>query len=282
MISLIALTHNKLDVTRRCLPSWLHTTYRPLEIVLVDNGSTDGTPEWLRAFAERARAHGVGLRVHFNSDNIGCSTARNQALDLARGRCIACLDNDVALRMRNWLERLNACLEAGPGIVGPKLVYPLPPYAIQCAGVGISRSGRVQFRGRGEARDDPRFNRAGPVQCLISACWLMQRAVIDCCGGFDEAFNPVQFEDFDLCYRARDHGFTLWYEPTVEMYHFESVTTAGTASLPNTRIVIQHGLRFKERWRRLFSSEDGPDDQETAWRKIEPTDIDQIGNLPMV
>ena len=143
LISVITLTHNKLEVTRKCLSSWLQTRYAPWELIVVENHSTDGTREWLKAYASEAERAGVRLRVIHNARNAGCSTARNQGIGKAAGDKLVFMDNDVALYDRDWMVQLASCLDANPkvGIVGPKLVYPFPPYAIQCAGVGISRSG---------------------------------------------------------------------------------------------------------------------------------------------
>jgi len=217
-----------------------------------------------------------------NPGNIGCATARNQGANAAAGSYLTFVDNDVALRCTDWLPALAARLdEAQVAMVGPKLVYPYPPHNIQCAGVGISRGGRVQFRGRGEPRMDARFTREEPVQCLISACCMVRRSAFEQAGGFDPAFDPVEFEDFDLCYRIRERGDRIVYVPSVEMYHFESVTTAGTTSLPNTRLIILHGLRFKERWRHRFSNENGPADTETRWRKLALPTFETVGALPL-
>ena len=284
LISIITLTHNKLEVTARCLETLLQTVYPRWEMIIIDNGSTDGTSEWLEEFSRRAESSGVKVTVHHNDSNVGCSTARNQGIERAQGSHIVFIDNDVALCSRSWLQELMDALDAEParGMVGPKLIYPYPPHRIQCAGVGISRSGRVQFRGRGEARNAPAFNQAVEVQCLISACVMFKRAVLDECGGFDEAFNPVEFEDFDLVYRARARGYTAHCLPTVEMYHFESVTTADTESLPNTYLIIKHGMLFKQRWRHLFENEDGPPDEETHWREICTPAFDSVTELPVV
>ena len=284
LVSIVTLTHNKLAYTRRCLTSWLRSAYAPFEIIVVDNGSTDGTRAWLETFAREGAAAGVPVRCVLNAGNVGCSTARNQGIAAARGAFVVFCDNDVALRSADWLARLvrgfNA--DAGIAIVGPKIVYPYPPFAIQCAGVGISRSGRVLFMGRGEPREDPRFNVRREAQCLISACFMVRRSVLDACDGFDEAFNPVEFEDFDLCYRYRSRGHRVIYDPAVEMYHFESVTTAGTRALPNTYLIIRNGLLFKQRWRHMFEREDGPPDADTKWKTITPPSLGSIGELPTI
>lgn len=284
MTSLVTLTHNKLPVTRRCLPTWLETRGAPWELIVVDNGSTDGTAEWLETFRREAAQRGVEVSVLRNATNAGCSTARNQGLAAARGETVAFLDNDVALRTRDWLPRLAVVLAADPRrvMVGPKLVYPFPPHAIQCAGVGISRTGRVLFRGRGEPREAPAWNAPCDVQCLISACCLARTEAVRSVGGFDEAFNPVQYEDFDLCYRLRERGGVLRYEPGVELYHLESVTTQGTPTLVNAEIVIRHGLLFKRRWKHRFEREDGPPDAATRWRQVPIPPLETLGDLPLV
>ena len=284
LTSVITLTHNKLECTRKCLPSLLATSYKPWELIVVDNGSTDGTRAWLEEFKREAATAGVQVTVIENNGNIGCSTARNQGAAKSTGEKLVFIDNDVALRSRNWLDVLGKHLDddEDTGIAGPKLVYPFPPNAIQFAGGAVSRSGRIQFLGRGEPRNDPRFNSRREVQCFISACCMIRRDAFEAANGFDEAFNPVEYEDIDLCYRVRSQGHKIIYEPAVEMYHFESVTTAGTAALPNTRLIIEHGLLFQERWRHMFSTENGPPDKDTQWRTVKTRELADVSELPLI
>jgi GT2 family glycosyltransferase len=282
-VSIVILTHNKLACTRRCMSSLLQTRSVPWELIVVDNGSTDGTRGWLEAFGDEARRAGVAMTLIANDDNIGCSTARNQGLARAAADRVAFLDNDVALRQRSWLDRLVRALDEQPAaaLVGPKLVYPFAPHDIQCAGAAVTPTGRVQFLGRGERRDDPRFNRARTVQCLISACCLGRKEALNEVGGFDEAYNPVEFEDIDLCYKMRQQGRIVLYEPNAEVYHFESVTTAGTPSLPNTALIVRHGLLFQRRWRHMFANENGPDEAAARWRRLAAVPFEQIGEPPV-
>ncbi len=262
----------------------LASSYKPWELVVVDNGSTDGTCDWLREFEREAAAADVKLSVIANDGNIGCSTSRNQGAAQASGEKLVFIDNDVAVRSRNWLCVLGEHLDdsGDTAVVGPKLVYPFEPHMIQCAGAAVSRAGRIQFVGRGEPREDPRFNALQEVQCLISACFMLRSDAFEEAGGFDEAFNPVEFEDIDLCYRIRSKGHKIIYDPTVEMYHFESVTTAGTAALPNTRLIIEHGLLFQDRWRHMFSKEDGPPEEDTRWRIVKTRQLADVCELPMI
>ncbi len=270
MFSIIILNYNKAAYTRRCLESILQTK-GAVEVVAVQNGSSDETPQTLAQMRPKYEAAGFGFRVLTNERNLGCSTARNAALKAATGKYVVFLDNDTLVADPQWLTKLASPMEQDPKvrITGPKLTYPFPPHLIQCAGVGISRSGRVAFLGRGEQRDDARFNARKDVQCLISACMMIARGLFDEIGGLDEAFNPIQYEDLDFCYRARERGYRVVYVPEAEVHHWESITSDGTPALPNRYLIIKHGMLFKRRWRHMFEKEDGPSEEEARWRRIE-------------
>ncbi len=274
--SIVILACDKADYTETCLQSLLLTRPADFEAVVVDNGSTDGTPAMLERMGGLFAGAGSRLRVVRNEQNVGAPKGRNQAMAIAEGEFFAFLDNDCVLVDPAWLTTLGDALESHPGaaIAGPKMVYPFEPHRIQCAGVGVSRTGRIQFRGRGEPRDDPRFNRREEVQALISACFLFRRNLYERIGGLDEAYSPVQFEDFDFCYRARAQGGACLYVPETEVWHWESVTSDGTAVLPNTYLIVKNGMKFKARWRGMFEQEDGPPDAECGWRVIEAPGLD--------
>jgi O-antigen biosynthesis protein len=284
-VAVLVVHHNKLAYSRLCLESLLQSRPLPAQVVAVDNGSTDGTAEYLRdEFPRLAEGAGVALSLVANEGNAGACTARNQGLERVAQPLVAFCDNDLVVRSRGWLAALQDALEAAPGngVVGPRLVYPFEPYDIECAGVAISPGGRVQYRGRGRARLEPEFDRPCEVQCLISACWLMRREVTDQLGGLDEVFNPAQFEDFDLCYRARAAGWRVLYEPRAEMYHFENVTTDGSAAMPFRKTTIRNGLEFKRRWRGMFEGEGGPPDEHCQWARLETRPLELTGVPPVV
>jgi GT2 family glycosyltransferase len=284
--SLITLSHNKLECTRRCLSALITESVckDSWEMIVVDNGSTDGSKEWCdNELKATGRKHGIPVTVLHNASNIGCSFARNQAIAVAKGRYLVFADNDISPRTGEWMPKMQKLLDSDDaiGMVGPKMVYTWKPYPIQCAGVGISRRGHVCFKGRGEAIDTPEFNRQYEVQSLISACLMIPAELISEYGGFDEAFHPVQFEDFDLCYRLREAGLKAVYTPEVEMYHFESVTTQGTPTVRNQAVVIRNGLLFQKRWRHMFINEDGPPEEACRWKDIPPVSFNDIPELPV-
>jgi GT2 family glycosyltransferase len=269
--SIIILAHNKMAYTRACLESILGAGVEAVEVVALDNGSSDETPSLLRELASRFEAAGGRFITLRHDKNVGCSTARNECMGAATGRYIVFMDNDTMVSAPQWLAKLSSVLESDQRarIVSPMICYPFEPHLIQCAGVGISRTGRVQFRGRGEARDDSRFGQRREVQAVISACMMFDADLPREIGGLDEAFNPIQYEDFDFCYRARSRGYKVIYTPDPCVYHWESVTSDGTVSLSNKRLIIKHGLLFKQRWRHMFQKEDGPSESEARWRVIE-------------
>jgi len=281
LVSIVVLAHNKVDYTLRCFDGLLRSSCRPLEIVAIDNGSTDETTALFDSFAEKAKDAGIRFRPTRLEENIGAASGRNLALEQVEGEYIVFLDNDVVPATLSWIERLRKVLDGDRtiGIAGPKLIYPFPPHLIQFAGGAVTPTGWVQFRGRGEPRDHPDFSTPREVQCLISACWMMPREVHRQIGPLDEAFNPLQFEDIDYCYRARHAGYRVVYEPSVEMYHFENVTSGNTPQINYTYVTIKNGMRFKKKWRFMFEAEGGPRDEDLEWREIEKVDLSEIGEL---
>ena len=278
------LTYNKLAVSKICIPTLLKSSYRHWELIVVDNGSNDDTVKWLKELKELYSQQNIPLEIITNSTNVGCSTARNQGAAIAKGDYFIFLDNDVAIRTVKWMEKLLECFNKNPkiGITGPKLVYPIPPYNIQCAGVSISPSGRPLFRGRGLPINTPQFNTNTFVHAVISACLMVKAELFRKVSGFDEMFNPVEYEDFDFCYKIKMLGYNIFYVANTELYHIESTTTARTPSLHNTALIIRHGILFKKRWQHVFKNENGPPDHETIWQKINPIKLDEIKELPLI
>jgi GT2 family glycosyltransferase len=283
LVSILVLSHNKVEHTRRCFHGLLQSAYRPIEVLAVDNGSTDATPALYASFADEAKAARITFRPTRHEQNLGAVTGRNLALEQAEGDYVVFLDNDVAPRTRSWLERLLSALVAdtGLGIVGPKLIYPFPPYLIQFAGGAVTPTGWVHFLGRGEPRDTPALSSPREVQCLISACWMMPWDIYDRMGPLDEGFNPLQFEDIDYSYRVRYAGYRILYLPSVEMYHFENVTSGDTPAINYTYVTIKNGMRFKKKWKFMFEKEGGPSDKDFHWKEVEKHDIREIGELEM-
>jgi O-antigen biosynthesis protein len=277
-VSILILAYNKSAYTARCLDSLLLSTLRPFQMVLVDNGSTDDTPQLIEQFSKRAAPEKITVASLRLDSNLGAIAGRNRGMELMTGKYWAFLDNDIVVRTRTWMEKLRGVLDRDSkvGVVGPKLVYALPPHDIQCAGCSVTKGGRVMFDGRGSPRNTPEFNTPRDCQTLISATWMLNAAVAKKVGMLDEAFSPVQFEDIDYCYRIREAGFTCRYEPSVEMYHFENVTTGRSDAINYPYITVKNGLKFKKKWEHHYTTESGPDDSMWTWAKIASVKLEDV------
>ena len=282
-IAVVFLAHEQPRYVAASLGSLLRHAGVPLEVVAVDNGSGPDVARALDDFErEAAPADHVVRRLRFD-ENVGAIRGRNEALALVESEYVAFMDSDCMARTQGWLGKLAGLLEAHSdvGIVGPRLVYPWAPHDIQCAGCLVTRSGRVVFRGRGEPRDAAEFATERDCPCLISACWLMRTRFFGELGPLDERFNPVQFEDIDLCYRARQAGWRVVYWPGVEMYHFEGMTTTRTPGIEYNSLTARNAVKFKRKWRETIEREGGmPDADVPPWRRdVGWRPIDEVGEL---
>jgi len=272
------LAHNGAQFTRHALEGILKADTLPWEMFLVDNFSSDETPELIKEFEPRFKDAGIAFTTWRNQENKGCSLARNEAWLKATSKYTIFIDNDAVVCTPNWLEEFIRVFDENPrlGILGAKMIYPYIPHKIQCAGVGISKLGRISFRGRGADRFDPRYQELWKTWALISACWMMRTDLRDSVGLLDELFHPVQYEDLDLCVRARLAGYEVAYTPAVEMYHFEGITTASFGKDEYAINIARNSLKFRERYHKLFKDmDDTLPPEEYRWLKRS-----ELGLLP--
>ncbi|WP_433607314.1 glycosyltransferase family 2 protein [Dactylosporangium sp. CA-139114] len=160
-VSAVVLSRDRLGYTRRCLET-LAATEGELEWIVVDNGSADGSGEYLRDWSER-----TGGTLIVNAADPGPARARNQAIAEATGEFLLFLDNDTVLDDPAWLSILLAELAARTDAVGasPLLLYPGPGELVQCAGGGTSAaagSGCSAGAGRWPRSTPRRASRRGP------------------------------------------------------------------------------------------------------------------------
>jgi GT2 family glycosyltransferase/Flp pilus assembly protein TadD len=242
LASLIVLCCNELAYTRQCLESVLAHTRAPYELVLVDNGSTDGTPTYLEELRQRRLPERVV--VVRNEANQGFPRGCNQGLAEARGRYVVFLNNDVVVT-EGWLEGLIAhVLSDWPkvGLVGAVTNASRPPQQIpvdyaDLAGMpAFAARRRQEFAGKTHA-----------VERLTGFCLLVRREVLDRIGGFDEGFGAGFFDDDDLSVRAGRAGFRLVVAQDTYVHHYGSRTFTGLG-IDCPRQLRDNFARFQEKW----------------------------------
>ena len=192
-----------------CLGSLAEQTMAPAEVIVVDNGSTDGSLELLR---ER------GVRTIELGRNTGFAHACNRGIEAADTELVALVNTDVVLAP-DWLERMTAALESEPEAASAacKMVDLRDPRLIWDAGDFLRRDGAAEQRGRGE-RDDGRFDEPGEAGAACAGAALYRRAAVLEVGGFDERFFAY-LEDVDLGVRLRLAGWRCRYEPRAVARH---------------------------------------------------------------
>lgn len=221
-VSIIIPVFNGLSYTQDCLKSLDQHTGVDCEIIVVDNASTDGTADYLRAsgFANKKIRD---FRVITNQSNLGFSKACNQGYRQTKGQYIVFLNNDTIVTPQ-WLEPLLACFLAYErvGIVTPKLLYP-ESGKIQYAGVSLLPNGLPHLLFYNEEGDTPAANVRREVPIACGGCIVFPRAVLQEVGLFDEWFINGM-EDVDLSLRVKKADYKTIYCPQSVIYHYESVT----------------------------------------------------------
>jgi O-antigen biosynthesis protein len=245
-VSILMVCFNHLEHTRACLEQLVSVTPRGLyELIVVDNGSSDGTADWLEQWGT-ALPEGTFTVVR-SPENLGFVDGNNRAATLARGEYLVFLNNDT-LPASGWLEALVALPDADPtvGVVGAKLLN--ADGTVQEAGGIIYSDASGCNYGRGGFPDHPEFNYVREVDYCSGACLLVRASLFRDLGGFDRRYAPAYFEDSDLCFGARSKGLRVMYQPEAEVVHFEGVTAGRDTASGYKRFQDLNRPKFAAKW----------------------------------
>jgi O-antigen biosynthesis protein len=211
--TVVVVTRNKCPLTLKALRSVAKTKYVNVELIVVDNGSTDSTSEML------SRVTG-NIKIIKNSQNLHFLKACNQAFDLATTGYICLLNNDALLDdecIFNAISTLNRRPQAS--IVGGMVMH--LDGRIQDAGSIVFADGSCQGIGRRALPNKSIFGFERFVD-FVSGCFLCTKTTtIRALSGFDEAFAPAYYEETDLCFRASELVGPVLYQPTCRVWHYE-------------------------------------------------------------
>lgn len=213
-VSVVIAVKNGAPTLPRCLARLAEQLLPPDEVIVVDNGSRDGSGDLARAFAARARH--LRLRV-VEEDRTGATFARNRGVAAASGDVVAFTDADCE-PAADWLDRLTSAFRPGIGAVAGR-IKPAPPKTVveAFAALYTLRTGEEPF-------DSTRFTllRGG----FATANLAVRREVFTAIGGFDEGIR-IYGEDYDLCARIYQQGLAIRYEPLAAVFHHHRTTLRG-------------------------------------------------------
>jgi len=231
--SVIVLSWNGMEYLGDCLSALLSQDYPDFEVIVVDNGSSDGSADLVTARFPQARL----IR---NGRNLGFAGGNNVGLQAATGDVMVLLNQDTVVQP-GWLGALVEALsiDSGIGIVGGKALY--PDGIVQHAGGYVNERGEGSHYGY-QQQDAGQFDQARDVDYVTGAALAITRRAFGAVGGLDEGFAPAYYEDVDWCYQVRRAGFRVVYTPQAVLIHKEA---SAVTDVSHERMCVFHRNRLR-------------------------------------
>lgn len=217
LVSVIVVNWNGKEYLDKCLPSLKSQSFSDIEIIVVDNGSVDGSVEFIEK-------NYPGIRVIKNIKNYGFATGNNIGIRASRGKYIATLNND-AMAERDWIKNLISAAEKREDMAmfAPKILSYGNTGLIESSGMLVYPDAIAKCRGHLE-KDGEKYNKMEEI-LLPSACAALYRKdILFTAGLFDDDYFAY-CEDIDLGLRIRLLGFGCIYVPEAKVYHHYSATS---------------------------------------------------------
>lgn len=252
LVSVIVPTRDRADLLAQCAEGVLNrTAYAPLELLIVDNGSSEPATH---ALFERLKAD-PRVRILDAPGPFNFSALNNLAAAQAQGEVLLLLNNDISTIGPEWLDEMVAqALRPTVGAVGAKLYY--PDRTLQHAGVVLGVGDAPQrvaghlYAGAGSNQAGYQGHLALPrnVSAVTAACLAIRKDVYGSVGGMDAEHLAVAFNDVDLCLKVRAAGYDIVWTPHAELVHHESASR-GSDLAPEAAARFQREVQtMRDRW----------------------------------
>lgn len=222
LVSVVIVSLNGASVLPQCLRSLqaLDWPDAQLEIIVVNNGSSDATPQILEEWRPR------GVKPIHLPRNLGFAGGNNVGMRRARGEWVILLNDDTEVEPE-WVCDLMNVARAHPeaGILGSLLFYP-DRRTIQHAGGVVHANALTAHIGQGQENAHGQLGNVRECDYVTGAAFAIRRAVIDRIGYLDASYWPIYFEEIDYCWRARAAGFSILMTPARAIHHESRTTVA--------------------------------------------------------
>lgn len=245
--SIVILNYNTIDFIQACVESIRAFTQNGnYEIIIVDNGSKDGSVEWLKAQSD--------LVCIFNEENVGFPKGCNQGMEFATGTEIMLLNSDVIVTPR-WHEQMIKALYSSEDVG-----------AVSCVTSACSNFQQIPVPYKNMDIDvlldfAEKYNHSNPSLwtmhfTLVGFCLMFRRKIYDDLGGLDERFTPGNYEDDDYCFRIMKAGYKLLLCRDTFIHHYGNGTFVKKRTPEEERahtekfnaLLRRNFTYFKEKW----------------------------------
>lgn len=234
--SIIILTYNQLDYTKKCIESIRkYTAPDTYEIIVVDNNSTDGTVEWLGQQQD--------ILCISNSENKGFALGCNQGILKAQGNTILLLNNDVVVT-QNWLTNMVASLYSRDDIGA---VCPVTNFCSYYQSIPVSYKSLDEMQEFASNHNKSNSALWEERLKLVAFCMLLKKEVIHEIGLLDKRFFPANYEDDDYSFRIRFAGYRLMLCKDTFVHHFGSISLKSNPQA-HAESLQTNRKRFIDKW----------------------------------
>ncbi|MEL6494223.1 MAG: tetratricopeptide repeat protein [Cyanobacteria bacterium J06623_7] len=241
-VSIIIPVYNQLDYTLKCLKAISVNLDKslPVEIILVNDCSTDSTAKVLQPLTKIDLVNQTTNQGFIHSCNLGAARAK--------GEYIYFLNNDTEIKP-NCIASLVEVLvrDEQVGAVGSKLVY--PQGSLQEAGGIVWSDASGWNYGRQDNPFAPEYNYLREVDYCSGASLMVRQAIFSRLNGFEQDFVPAYYEDTDLCFAIRHQlGLKVMYQPKSEVIHYEGISSGTSVTSGTKKYQVVNALKFKQKW----------------------------------
>lgn len=247
-VSVVVVLYNQAGLSLLCLQALAALRDPGLELIIVDNASSDRVPQLLSRLD--------GAQVLRQSENLGFLRAVNLAAGRAHGEYLLLLNNDAVVfpdTIARASARLDAEADAG-AVGGPILLW---DGRLQEAGSIVWSDGSCLGYGRGDSPDAGPYRYLRDVDYCSGAFLMVRRALFERLGRFDDVFAPAYYEESDFCVRLWEAGHRIVYDPAVRVRHFEFASDAGSGRA--LALQVRNRERFVARHPAFLAARPAPD-----------------------